>query len=157
MPRRQAGFTLLELMIVVAVLGILAAIAVPQYSLYTQRASYLNITEQAYTAKTALEQCIQRHNDISLCDSDAELAMYGFNKAKIESLAYIDSATVTPNGNSVLITITPADSPASMSFLSTALDYVAAPIVSTNGGGDIRITNWTVHSSAGCLSAGVCN
>lgn len=59
MKKVQQGFTLIELMIVVAIIGILAAIALPAYQDYTRKAEFTETVVATGPVKTAVEICTQ--------------------------------------------------------------------------------------------------
>ncbi|WP_145155946.1 pilin [Pseudomonas oryzihabitans] len=56
--KAQKGFTLIELMIVVAIIGILAAIAIPQYQNYVARSQVARVMSEAGSLRTAVENCV---------------------------------------------------------------------------------------------------
>ncbi len=64
--RAQRGFTLIELMIVVAIIGILAAIAIPQYQDYVTRSRWSDNFARVGQIKQAIAECAQNNNGSSL-------------------------------------------------------------------------------------------
>ena len=66
METLQKGFTLIELMIVVAIIGILAAVALPAYQNYSNRAAFAELVLAVTPVKTAVELAIQTRSPANL-------------------------------------------------------------------------------------------
>lgn len=72
--KAQKGFTLIELMIVVAIIGILAAIALPAYQDYTTRAKVTEVMAAASSCKTGVAEFIQTTGDFPDDEEEAGCA-----------------------------------------------------------------------------------
>lgn len=73
--KAQAGFTLIELMIVVAIIGILAAVAIPAYQNYTVKAKVANALSSVASIKTAVALCATENGGIlDNCDTSTAAA-----------------------------------------------------------------------------------
>ena len=69
MKTLQKGFTLIELMIVVAIIGILAAMAIPAYQNYTKKAKLTEVVLAPAQYKLGVEDCFQGGNLLTACDA----------------------------------------------------------------------------------------
>ena len=72
--RVQKGFTLIELMIVVAIIGILAAIAIPQYQNYVAKSQVSRVVGEASALRTSAEVCITEGRTTIAADPAAPAA-----------------------------------------------------------------------------------
>lgn len=93
MKTMQKGFTLIELMIVVAIIGILAAVAIPAYQDYTKRAKMSEVLGYLDAAKNAVAETYQSTGTFPATNAAAGLA----DAAALTS-TYVETVTVGANG-----------------------------------------------------------
>jgi len=92
--RAQQGFTLIELMIVVAIIGILAAVAIPQYKDYTAKAKVGNALSAVDSFKNAVALCGQEEGSLANCNQSGILSAATFTKTNEVASATIANAGV---------------------------------------------------------------
>lgn len=137
--RDQDGFTLIELMIVIAIIGILASVAVPAYQTYVKKARFSEVVLAAGAIKTAIDMCYQVRGDYNLanCDTEAKLAIA---LSDAEGGAFVNSVVLTPG--TAVITATG----------SAAVDSQTLVLTPTAVGNTLT---WSDAGSS-CIAAGLC-
>jgi len=160
MVKVQKGFTLIELMIVIAIIGILAAVAVPQYSQYTKRAKFSEVKLAVSPIKSAVELCFQRNAGNPLCgtvEPDPTIIQSGINTAMLEraaSATLVASVALTPDGGTSGAAPKITAIPAALEGFTAADEYIieAETLLIAN---ELTITDW-VESGDACDVQGYC-
>ena len=134
----QKGFTLIELMIVVAIIGILAAIAIPQYQTYTAKSQVTRAVSEAAGLKTALDTCILDGKATAACDFGAT----GSNILTAQNTGGLNGA----NGavaNKAGVPVASIGNANTNSTITATLGFSAAPAVAGN------TVIWTRNAATG--------
>ena len=142
MNTAQKGFTLIELMIVIAIIGILAAIALPAYQNYTKKAKFTEVVLAASSVKSAVDVCFQTRGAGNLAECNT-MEKVGAIPADAAAGTHVSTVTMSTTNNGEIIATGNASTVGALTYILTPSAVASA-----------NTLTWA--SSGTCVDNGLC-
>ncbi|WP_283107844.1 MULTISPECIES: pilin [Shewanella] len=141
MLKKHSGFTLIEIMIVISIIAILSAVALPKYKTYANRTKFVEVTAAVGVVKSSIDVCFQTRGYYSLQNCN-DFEKIGLTKNQLILATYISDINILIDGTIIANAIS-GDGFNSESFVLTPTPSSSSLI-------------WEVSNTSTCINAGFC-